>query len=286
MCRLFALHAGRRDVRAEFWLLEAPTSLAVQSEVNADGFGITALSADDALLLIRNPVQASADRLYRGFARSAEACQFLVHLRYANTGRRALANTHPFLQDARVFAHNGVVGDLERLERRLGEHRVMVSGDTDTERLFAFITLHIRAAAGDVRAGITAAVQELAEGYELYSINFVLGEVGELWAFRYPEHNPLFILEKPPDASREVVERDAHGTLRMHAERGGDQSIVVIASERMDTDPGWQEVGVGELIHVGPDLEVDRETLLSGPPRHPMVLSEEAAQSQVYERDD
>ena len=60
MCRLFALHAGRRDVRAEFWLLEAPTSLAVQSEVNADGFGIAALSADDALLLIRNPVQASS----------------------------------------------------------------------------------------------------------------------------------------------------------------------------------------------------------------------------------
>jgi len=99
MCRLFALHAGRRDVRAEFWLLEAPTSLAVQSEANADGFGIAALSTDDALLLIRNPVQASADRLYRGVARSAEACQFLVHLRYANTGVTSLSNTHPFLQD-------------------------------------------------------------------------------------------------------------------------------------------------------------------------------------------
>src|SRR3954447_21252120 len=114
MCRLFALHAGSRDVEAEFWLLEAPTSLAVQSEVNADGFGITALSAENALLLIRNPVQASADRLYRGFARGVQACQFLVHLRYANTGRTSLANTHPFLQDGRVFAHNGVVGDLER----------------------------------------------------------------------------------------------------------------------------------------------------------------------------
>src|SRR5690349_13814739 len=132
MCRLFALHAGRRDVRAEFWLLEAPTSMAAQSEVNADGFGITSLSAADAMLLIRNPVQASADRLYRGFARTVEACQFLVHLRYANTGERSLPNTHPFFQDGRVLAHNGVVGDLERLEQRLGEHRLMVTGDTDT----------------------------------------------------------------------------------------------------------------------------------------------------------
>src|SRR4051812_16736298 len=156
MCRLFALHAGRRDVRAEFWLLEAPTSLAVQSEVNADGFGIATLSADDALMLIRNPVQASADRLYRGVARGAEACQFLVHLRYANTGVTSLPNTHPFLQDARVFAHNGVVGDLERLEQRLGELRAMVTGETDSERVFALITGCIREAGGGGPGRITA----------------------------------------------------------------------------------------------------------------------------------
>jgi predicted glutamine amidotransferase len=284
VCRLFALHAGRRDVRAEFWLLEAPTSLAVQSEVNADGFGIAALSAEDALLLIRNPVKASADRLYQGFARTVEACQFLVHLRYANTGRRSLGNTHPFLMDGRVFAHNGVVGDLERLEHRLGEHRMMVTGDTDSERVFALITLHIRAAGGDVRAGIKAAVTELAQEFELYSINFVLGEVGKLWAFRYPEHNPLFVLEKEPDASRDVVERDVAGTLRVHAERSHDQRIVVIASERMDDDPGWREVGVGELVRVGPELEVERETLLTDPPRHQMVLTGRDAESQAYER--
>jgi predicted glutamine amidotransferase len=285
MCRLFALHAGRRDVGAEFWLLEAPASLAAQSEVNADGFGIAALSADDGLLLIRNPVQAAADRVYRGVARRAEACQFLVHLRYADTGGVSLSNTHPFLQDGRVFAHNGVVGDLERLEHRLGEHRAMVSGDTDSERVFALITLCIRAAGGDVRAGIAAAVRELAAGYELYSINFVLGEVGHLWAFRYPEHNPLLLLER---AGREETldERDAHGTLRMRADPRGDEPMVVIASEPMDADEGWAEVGVGELIHVGPDLALDRETLLTDPPRHQMMLSGRAEQSQAYERDD
>lgn len=286
MCRLFALHAGSHDVEADFWLLEAPTSLAAQSEVNADGFGIAALSAESALLLIRNPVQAAGDRIYRGVARHAEACQFLVHLRYADTGGVSLPNTHPFLQDGRVFAHNGVVGDLERLERRLGEHLAMVSGETDSERVFALITLCIRQAGGDVRAGVTAAVRELAEGYELYSINFVLGEVGHLWAFRYPEHNPLLVLEHAGDDNRALIERDAHGTLSMRADPRGDARMVVIASERMDADPGWQDVGVGELIHVGPELELDRQTLLTEPPRHPMVLSGRAEQSQAYERDD
>ena len=284
MCRLFALHAGSHDVEADFWLLEAPTSLAAQSEVNADGFGIAALSAEAALLLIRNPVQAGSDRLYRGAARQAQACQFLVHLRYADTGGVSLANTHPFLQDGRAFAHNGVVGDLERLEHRLGEHLAMVSGETDSERVFALLTLHIRQAGGDVRAGITAAVRELAEEYELYSINFVLGEVGHLWAFRYPEHNPLLFLQHA--GNRALVERDAHGTLSLRADPRGDQPIVVIASERMDADPGWQDVGVGELIHVGPDGELDRQTVLTEPPRHQMVLSGRAEQSQAYERDD
>jgi glutamine amidotransferase len=62
--------------------------------------------------------------------------------------------------------------------------------------------------------------------------------------------------------------------------------MVVIASEPMDADPGWREVGVGELVHVDPDLKVDRQTLLSEPPRHQMVLSTTAEQSQAYERDD
>jgi predicted glutamine amidotransferase len=53
MCRLFALHAGERDVAAEFWLLDS-------------------------------------------------------------TGGVSLLNTHPFSQDGRLFAHNGVLGDLDR----------------------------------------------------------------------------------------------------------------------------------------------------------------------------
>ena len=286
MCRLFALHAGDRDVGAEFWLLDAPTSLAAQSEVNADGFGLAALTADDGLLLVRNPVQAAADRTYQGVARQAEACQFLVHLRYADTGGVSLSNTHPFLFDGRVFAHNGVVGDLERLEHRLGEHRAMVNGETDSERVFALITLHIRAAGGDVRTGVAAAVRELAEDFELYSINFVLGEVGHLWAFRYPEHNPLLILEHAGEGEAALVERDAHGTLHMRADRRDHERMVVIASERMDADPGWADVGVGELVHVGPDIRVDRDTLLTEPPRHPMTLSGRAERSQAYERDE
>jgi glutamine amidotransferase len=285
MCRLFALHAGQRDVAAEFWLLDAPSSIARQSEFNADGYGMAALTAGRAMMLIRNPVQASEDPAYRHVARRLEACEMMVHLRYANTGGTSLLNTHPFSQDGRFFAHNGVVGDLDRIEERLGSNRAMVMGDTDSERLFALITLRIREAQGDVRAGLTAAVREVVSEFELYSINFVLAELGHFWAFRYPEHNPLHLHRRRPGGPSGAAQLDqasATGDLRLHSDDGAAVPLVVIASERISDESGWEEIGSGELVHVGPDLQVERETIVSGPPPHPMVLSAEAEESQSY----
>jgi predicted glutamine amidotransferase len=284
VCRLFALHAGPSDVTAQFWLLDAPDSLAAQSETNADGFGLGALTAEDGLLLIRNPVQASSTRIYERVAHEARACQFLAHLRYADTGSTALRNTHPFAQGPRLFAHNGVVGDLERLEERLGNYMAMVAGDTDSERFFGLITKSIYEAGGDTEAGITAAVRELAEGYELYSLNFLIVTRGHLWAFRYPEHNSLFILDRSaggPSGCEPLHEESPEGNLEMHLEEGSDRALVVIASERMDGDPGWDEIGVGELVHIDPELSVVRKTIVDGPPAKPMVLHGRATKSQT-----
>jgi predicted glutamine amidotransferase len=286
MCRLFALHAGERDVAAEFWLLDAPTSIAHQSERNADGYGLAALTASRGMILIRNPVQASEDPAYRHVARRLDASEILVHLRYASTGNVSLVNTHPFSQDGRLFAHNGVVGDLDRIEARLGANRAMVMGDTDSERFFALITLAIREAGGDVRAGIKAAVREMVADYELYSLNFVLGELGHIWALRYPEHNPLHLNRRQsggPSGTAPLDEADAAGTLRLHSDDGAVTPLVVIASERISDEPGWEEIEPGELVHVGPDLEVDSETIVCGPPAHPMVLSAHEQETQSYD---
>ncbi len=285
MCRLFALHSGEHDVAAEFWLLDAPDSLARQSEVNADGYGLAALTAGHGMVLVRNPVEAATNPAYEQLARRLVACQMLVHLRYADTGGVSLVNTHPFSEDGRLFAHNGVVGDLDKIEARLGANRAMVMGDTDSERFFALITVTIREAGGDVRAGITAAVREVVASYELYSLNFVLGELGHIWAFRYPEHNPLLIHQREPGGPGghdQLDQADAGGTMRLHSDDGADTPLVVIASERISHEAGWDEIEVGELVHIGPGLEVDREIIVAGPPAHPMTLSGRAEESQSY----
>lgn len=284
MCRLFALHAGQHDVAAEFWLLQAPDSLAKQSEVNADGFGIAAFTSADAMLLVRNPVRAATDAIYTTVSQKAQANQFVAHLRYMSTGEVSLRNTHPFVQDNRIFAHNGVLGDLPKLEQRLGDGMSMVGGDTDSERYFALITLAIRDAGGDVRAGIKAAVTELVEGYELYAINFLLAEPGHLWAFRYPEKNTLMLLEKAV-GGEPLVEDGPSGTLHLHTNETLDHPVVIVASEKMDAEPGWEPIESGELVHIGPDMSIDREIIVTGPPKHQMVLQAHEAASQSFERD-
>ena len=40
MCRLFGMSAGTEPVKATFWLLEAPDSLAQQSRREPDGTGV------------------------------------------------------------------------------------------------------------------------------------------------------------------------------------------------------------------------------------------------------
>lgn len=284
MCRLFALHSGQTDVVADFWLLDAPDSISRQSESNANGYGLAALTAEQEMILIRNPVQASTDRSFKLVAKRLEACEMLVHLRYANTGDVSLPNTHPFIQDGRLFAHNGVIGDLDRIDALLGSNRAMVNGETDSERLFALITLAIREADGDVKAGIIEAVRRIAEDFELYSLNFILGENGHIWAFRYPEHNPLLILRREPGGGegKPLHHEDDDGTMTVHSEDGSDTPIVVIASEKISDEPGWEEIRSGELVHVGPDLEVHRELVLEGPPRHEMVLDHHAKKTQSF----
>ena len=277
MCRLFGLHGGREPVRARFWLLDAPGALVTQSPRNPDGFGIGTFEPDGTVDLDKEPTPAHETPLYA--VQAAEECSrtYIAHVRYASVGALTQENTHPFEQDGRLFAHNGVVafGPDERIDAEL------VHGDTDSERLFALITLAIREHGGDVGAGIRAATRRLAAGRELYSLNFVLTTPDELWALRYPEHNELFVLERRPEG--EPMDECSELGMRVHSDEAADRPVVVVASEHLDDDPRWSEVRPGELVHVDADLHVERDLILPAPPARPMTLTGREAESQAQE---
>jgi predicted glutamine amidotransferase len=286
MCRLFGMSGGSEPVRATFWLLQAPDSLAQQSRREPDGAGIGTFDGGGRPVVDKQPLAAYEDPKFASEARELESRTFVAHVRYASNGGLTLPNTHPFEQDGRLFAHNGVIGGLEQLEAELGDARELVQGETDSERFFALITRKIRdTGTGDVGEGIAAAARWVAENLPILSINCVLVTPSDLWALRYPDTHDLLVLERDAggqDGSRALEHASAH-RIRVSSAALGDRPAVVVATERMDDDPGWSPLRSGELLHVDGELRASRRQVLDAPPAHPLTLAdlgERAAASQ------
>jgi predicted glutamine amidotransferase len=270
MCRLFGMTAGEQSVQATFWLLGAPDSLLEQSHREEDGTGVGYFDAEGNPHVDKQPIAAFEDRRFAHEARSIWSRTFIAHIRHATTGALTMVNTHPFCQRDRLFAHNGVIEDLPKLERHLGDERELILGESDSERYFALITGEIDRHGGNVDAGIRAAVSWIVRELPIVSINFVLISATDLWALRYPATDTLYVLQRAAGGSHSgapvaLDQTSSHGT-RVLSEHGRERDIVVVASERMDDDPGWREVRSGELLHVTGSLELESEMLFNGPP--------------------
>jgi glutamine amidotransferase len=279
MCRLFGLHAGK-PVDAEFWLLEAPDSLAAQSHRNPDGAGIGTFGPAGRPEVSKQPIAAWQDTDFARAARHLRGTTFVAHVRYASTGAHTMANTHPFLQDGRLLAHNGVVQGLPDLDRRLAELGTadLVHGATDSERVFALITGETRRRAGDLQRGIVEAIGWIAAELPVFALNLVLTTATDLWALRYPDTHELYVLDRPAGGSSGS---SGSGALEAHTARISARSphlaaqpSVVIASEKIDDDPAWRLLDAGELLHIGPSLRISSSTPFPPEPRHPLRESD------------
>lgn len=267
MCRLFGLHAGRRVVTATFWLLDAPDNLVEQSRRNPDGTGLGVFEADGKPVVHKEPVAAWQDSDFATEAHELTGTTFIAHVRYSSSAALEMRNTHPFLQDNRIFAHNGVVTGLDVIDARLGELGVddLVLGETDSERVFALITAHVRKRDGEVGAGIVDAVSWLAETVPIFALNVLLCTATDMWALRYPQTHELYVLDRRDVADRRL-RMDSH-RITAHSDHLADGASVVFASEPMDDDD-WQLLAPGELVHVDGDLEFTRRLAFPGPPKH------------------
>ncbi len=278
MCRLFGMSAGEERATASFWLLDAPDSLSVQSRRDPDGTGLGWFDAAGAPRLSKQPIAAYGDAAFAREAQELTSRTFVAHVRFASTGALELKNTHPFEQAGRLFAHNGVVEDLPTLDAHLGEALALVAGDTDSERLFALITRETAAADGDLAQGIAAACTWVAGNLPVFALNLVLTTADGLWALRYPDTHELYVLEREPGTTLE--HRSSLGSL-VRSEHGASRPLVVIASERMDDDPGWRALDSGELLHVGPSLQLRSERILDAPPAHLLTLEQLGARARA-----
>jgi glutamine amidotransferase len=255
-------------------LLDAPDSLSEQSRRNPDGTGLGVFDEHGRPEVLKEPIAAWQDADFATEAHHMTGTTFIAHVRYATTGALDVHNTHPFLQDGRIFAHNGVLEGLDVLDERLRDVGTddLVLGQTDSERVFALITASIHAQDGDVTAGLVEAMKWLAANVPIYAVNVLLSTATDMWALRYPEPNELYVLDRRLAGAPDFDLRTSR--IRAWSQPLCTRPSVVFATERMDDDPRWSLLAPGELVHVDAALRVTRNVVLPDRPRYPISRSD------------
>ncbi len=219
MCRMFGVVAVEPIAPREL-LRDSPRSLRALSREHPDGWGVAIHNAND--WVVHRSTSCAADCARYGELAEGVATKLLVaHIRQKTVGETALANTHPFRRGAFVFAHNGTIKEVALLVAMSSPARLeQIEGDTDSERLFAFVMTHIDAA-GDVDRGVVTAVRALHALGEVGSATFLLSCGARLYAHR--------------------LGRSLYVSIRNGA--------VVIASEQLTTED-WHELPERSLVVV------------------------------------
>jgi glutamine amidotransferase len=282
------MSGGTNNVQATFWLLDAPDSLLLQSERQPDGVGLGTFEPDGTPRIYRKPVPALRSQTFIASAHEVRSRTFVSHIRHATASEPTIENTHPFEQKGRLFAHNGVLGDLPQLRRRLGDYAELVKGSTDSELYFTLITKCVDEQGGDIGAGIAAAANQIAAEIPLYSLNMVLTTQTDVWALRYPDTNELYILERSVgniDPGAGFDERSLSGIMRVMSAELSILPATVIASEPLDASNRWRLLESGELIHVDQGLRVSSTIAVPDPPALMIDLNAREAAAQGVERE-
>jgi glutamine amidotransferase len=187
---------------------------------------------------------------------------FIVHVRAATVGDLTEANAHPWRAEALgrewVFAHNGTVQELERLDTG----RFAQEGETDSEQAFHHLLTRLerRVAPSSVLEGARAsdrlsdtalAAEILAVGRELSErdsrVNFLLSDGTTLFAY-HDGHKTLHVLEKHASDLGAIGMADADYRLDLRVGNAAEERAVIVASVPLTDEPGWQKLAAGEFL--------------------------------------
>ena len=264
MCR-FTLYLGP-PIRLDSLLIEPAHSLIRQSvqsrereePLNGDGFGVgwyaSHFTGEPAVF--RSITPAWNNRNLHNISRVVASDCILAHVRAATQSSGVNeANCHPFRYRQYLFMHNGDIGNFRAVRRRLmdsvcDEAFGNVYGSTDSEHFFAVVIDELLQAGQDGEPGerlalaldraicrVVDAVARHGEGEPSY-LNCAVADGDHAVVSRFtddPAHPPeslyYFMGDLYPRA--EIDET---------AEPAAEQRSVIVSSERLSPDPGWQAI--------------------------------------------
>lgn len=226
MCRMVGFVA-ERPVAMRALLNEAPRNLSALSVEHPDGWGIAAKAEEGWQVEKGLACAARCDR-FREAAERATSTLAIAHVRKKTVGGTSLANTHPFQRGRYVLAHNGTIDEAgSLLEASARTHADALEGQTDSERLFAFLLTRIDEA-GAVGGGLIAGVRTLRRLRGRAAATFLFSDGERLFAYR--QGRSLYALAR---------------------ERGTRSRTLTLASEPL-TDEGWLEIPEHTLLALDP----------------------------------
>jgi predicted glutamine amidotransferase len=238
MCRLFGQHAHPGFDVCEP-LCSADNALRFQSHRHPHGWGI-GWYVDGAPHVRRGILPAHADESFLAAGREVRSAVVLAHVREASVGPVLPENTHPFLFDRWLFAHNGTVARFRDVPAVRGaleaeiDHdlRLEIRGDTDSERVFYLFLTRLRARGSVHEADLAGVRGALAETTET--------------VLRIADAEPW-----PKPTSLNLVVSDGrllaacrHGRTLHVASAAGPRPVFAVASEPIGPGP-WEELPEG-----------------------------------------
>ena len=265
VCRLYGLHANE-ETKVECTLVHAQNALMVQSRADLAGYrhghgwGV-ATYRDGAPEVSKQAWAAYHGEHFRRAAARTYSQTVIAHVRRATVGPASPENTHPFVHDRWVFAHNGTVPGFERLQERFldamsVEHRSAVRGVTDSEHVFHLIMTRLEENPGAplverfhrCAAEVIGWCRELDADARI-GLNLLLtdGEyiVGTRWG------RSLFYVDRHGVRDCEIC-----GFPHVHHDPNADYRAIVVASEPISHEQ-WQEVPERTVFSISPDLQMD-----------------------------
>ena len=269
MCRLYGLRSTH-PTRVGCELIEAQNSLINQSRQdrrglsNPHGWGL-GYYKDGSIFCKRQVEPASESEEFRKYAAEIEAPTLLAHVRRATVGEAKHVNTHPFLTDDAMLAHNGHIEHFEKVRERMleemrPENRRAILGDTDSEHFFQFLRSR-RAKRPDVE--MRHVVRECIEQVEEWAreidpeaevaLNVLWVEQDRMAGAR--SGRTLFYIERDEPHRCEIC-----GKMHAHPDPDEPYYVVELASEEI-TGEEWSPVPDRTVFDVGPDHDFDTTSL-------------------------
>jgi glutamine amidotransferase len=281
MCR-FTFYKGK-PLTLGALLTEPEHSLIHQSfhaeereePLNGDGFGVAwYVDGHPEPALFRSVTPAWSNYNLRELARVTVSHCVLAHVRAATQGLQVgEPNCHPFRRQHIAFMHNGDIGGFSAIRRPLLEQLSdsafeAIRGTTDSEHFFALLcdelgdlddSISSERMAGALRraiARVRALVDKHAPGEPMY-LNAVLTDGTSAVACRFTTDDPGNADSLYTNRGRRYVCEE--GVCRMLDPGEINGSAVMVSSEPLSADTGWESVPVNHLLRIEPDLSVARE---------------------------